>query len=258
MAKNNLTEETYFSEENEWKYCGSSQFKAFMKCEAQEIAKLKGEWEEETSKALLVGSYVDNAVSGTLDSFKENHPELFKRDGELKSEYLQADYILERINRDEMFMKYVNGDHQTIMVGEIEDVPFKIKIDSYHKDKAIVDMKCIKDFQPVWNDELKVKQNFIDYWGYTLQGAIYQEVVRQNTGKKLPFFIAAVTKEQEPDLGLFAIPDDVLEEKLNEIKMYLPRLKDVKEGKIESQRCGKCNYCRYTKKLTRILDYREI
>lgn len=164
MNKHNLTEETYFSQENELKYCGSSQLKLFQKCEAQAIAKLKGEYKEEPSKALLVGSYVDNAVSGTLDVFKEQHPEIFKKDGELKAEYLQAEYILNRIKRDEMFMKYISGNHQTIMTGEIAGVPIKIKIDSYFPDKAIVDLKCISNFKPIWNEKINAKQNFIENW----------------------------------------------------------------------------------------------
>lgn len=256
--KNNITEETYFNKENELKYCGSSQIKSFQKCEAATIAKLNGEWEEDPSIALLVGSYVDNAISGTLDDFKTQHPEIFKRDGNLKAEYLQAEYILDRINRDEMFMKYISGDHQTIMTGKIANVPIKIKIDSYFHDKAIIDLKCTKDFQPVWNEKTKTKENFIDYWGYTLQGALYQEIVRQNTGKTLPFFIAAVTKEKEPDLGLFAIPDEVLQVKLEEIKEILPRIYNLKKGNIEPNRCEHCDYCKFTKKITEIIDYRDM
>lgn len=258
MNNHNLVEENYFSTENELKYCGSSQIKNFMDCEAKTIAKLKGEWKEEPSTALLVGSYVDAAISGTLDIFKAQHPEIFKKDGNLKAEYLQAEYILSRIERDELFMKYISGDHQTIMVGEISGVPIKIKIDSYFPDKAIVDMKCVKDFAPVWNDETKIKENFIDYWKYTLQGALYQEIVRQNTDKKLPFFIAAVTKEKEPDLGLFAIPDEEMEKQLEIIKEVLPRIYNLKNESIEPIRCEKCDYCKFTKTLTKIIDYRDI
>lgn len=158
-----------------------------MDCEARTMAKINGEWTEESTTALLVGSYVDAAVSGTLDLFKAKHPEILKKDGSLKSEYVKADYILNRIERDELFMKYISGNHQTIMTGEIANVPIKIKIDSYFPDKVIVDMKCVRDFEPIWNNETKTKENFVDYWKYTLQGALYQEIVRQNTGKNYHF-----------------------------------------------------------------------
>lgn len=253
-----ITEETYFSKENELKFCGSSQIKSFMDCEARTMAKINGEWEEEPSTALLVGSYVDSAVSGTLDIFKAKHPEILKKDGSLKAEYVKADYILNRIERDELFMKYISGDHQTIMTGEIANVPIKIKIDSYFPDKAIVDLKCVKDFEPVWNNETKTRENFIDYWKYTLQGALYQEIVRQNTGKRLPFYIAAVTKENEPDIVVAGIPDEVLDIELEKIKEILPKIKMIKDGILEPTRCEKCDYCKWTKTLTKVLDYRDI
>ena len=139
-----LTEENYFSEENNMKYVGSSQIKSFYDCEARTMEELKGEWQRPQNNSLLVGSFVDASVSGTLDEFTKQHPEIFKKDGTLKSEYIQATYILERIQKDEMFNKYLSGDHQTIMTGEIENIPVKIKIDAYHKDKAIVDLKCVR------------------------------------------------------------------------------------------------------------------
>lgn len=258
MNNHNLCEENYFSQENEMKYCGSSQLKSFLDCEARTMAKINGEWKEEPSTAFLVGSYVDAAVSGTLDVFKAQHPEILKKDGTLKAEYLQAEYILSRIERDEMFMKYISGDHQTIMVGEISNVPIKIKIDSYFPDKAIVDMKCVKDFEPMWNEKTKEKENFVDYWGYTIQAALYQEIVRQNTGKRLPFFIAGATKQKEPDIAVLAIPNEVLDIKLEQIKDQLTHIHNIKTGAIPAQRCEKCDYCRFTKKLTQILDYRDI
>lgn len=254
----NLVEENYFSKEMSLKYTGSSQIKSFVECEAKTMAEINGDWKEEMSTALLVGSYVDNAISGTLESFKENHPEILKKDGTLKSEYIQAEYILSRIERDELFKKYISGDHQTIMTGEINQVPVKIKIDSYFPDKAIVDMKVVRDFATIWDDDTKQRENFIDYWKYTWQGALYQEIVRQNTGKQLPFFIAAVTKEKEPDIVVVNIPQEVLDAKLEVIKSILPRLQEVKEGKIEPNRCGRCDYCKFTKKLEKIIDYRDL
>ena len=126
--------------------------------------------------------------------FKAKHPEIIKKDGDLKAEYKQADYIIQRIERDEVFMKYMAGEKQVIMTGGIAGVPYKIKIDSYHKDKAIVDLKCMRDFAKQWDNGKYV--NFIDFWRYDIQGAIYQEIVRQNTGERLPFIIAGATKEK--------------------------------------------------------------
>ena len=249
-----LTNENYFSKESSLKYMGSSQFKAFSKCEAGALAELNGEYAREETTALLVGSYVDAHFEGSLDIFKAKHPEIIKKDGDLKSEYKQADYIIQRIERDEVFMKYMAGEKQVIMAGEIAGVPYKIKIDSYHPGKIIVDLKCMKDMKKQWDNGKYV--NFVDFWRYDIQGAIYQEIVRQSTGKVLPFVLAVATKEKETDLGLFEIPQEVLDIALAEVIEKSPRYQEIKNGKIEPKRCEECNYCRFTKKLTGFSDYR--
>jgi hypothetical protein len=147
----------YFTQEMNIKFMSASQFKSFMECEAATIAGICGEWQEETTTALLVGSYVDAHFSKSLDLFKAQNPAIFTQKGELKSEYKHAEYIIQRIERDEMFMRYVSGEQQVTRIGEIDGVPFKIRIDSYHEGKAIVDLKCMRDFEPVWKNGLKLR-----------------------------------------------------------------------------------------------------
>ena len=133
---------------------------------------------------------------------------------------------------------------------------FKGKLDAYHEGKAIVDLKVIKDFEPLWKNGHKM--SFIEAWGYDIQGAIYQELVYQNTGKKLPFFICAVTKEKTPNLEIISIPQERLDECLELVKINAPRYNDIKVGKIQPIRCGKCDYCKSTKKIDNIIDYRDL
>ena len=253
-----VTNNNYFSREANMNFMSNSQFKDFMKCESCALAKLKGKYQIPVTTALLVGSYVDAYFEGTLDDFKNNHPEILKRDGTLKADYVQADYIIERIKRDELFMKYMSGEKQIIMTGEIEKVPFKIKIDSYHKGKAIVDLKVVKDFQLLWNNLIQGKQSFVEFWGYDIQGAIYQEIVYQNTGVKLPFFIAAVTKETEPDICVMNVPQERLDLCMDIVRAMAPRFQAVKQGTENPSRCEKCNYCKKTKVLDKIIDYRDL
>lgn len=253
-----LTSENYFSLENQMKYMGVSQFKAFENCQASAYAEATGNYEREETTPLLVGSYVDAHFEGTLDIFKAQHPQLFKRDGNLKSEYTKAEQIIERVERDNLFMDYMSGEKQVIMTGVIENVPVKIKIDSYHPDK-IVDLKVMKDFQPMYVPE-KGKLNWIEAWRYDLQGAVYQEIVRQNTGKVLPFFIAAVTKEKEPDIGIFEIPQSYLDVELENFKSKVMLYDAIKKGMIEPERCEHCDYCKASKVLSKavsleVLDY---
>ena len=246
MTPHNLTAENYFSLENQLKYMSVSQFKDFLKCEEMALAKISGNYEQPKTTALLVGSYVDAWFEGTLDKFREEHPEIFKKDGSLKADYIQADKIIERVSQDKKFMEYMSGEKQVILVGEIAGVPFRIKIDSLHTDK-IVDLKCMKDFEDVWIADENCKKHFISAWGYDLQGAIYQEIARQNFLKKLPFFIDGCTKEPEPDLDIWHIPDTFLERKLNEVVSLAPRYQKIKEGKLKPIRCEKCDYCKRTK-----------
>lgn len=144
-----LTAENYYSQEANEEYMSVSQFKDFcgtygkMPCEFTAMEKLKGRWEEPKSKALMVGSYVDSYFEGTLDKFKTENPDLFKRDGTLKAEFVKADEIIQRIERDDYFMKFMSGKKQVIMTGELFGTKWKIKMDSYIPDIAIVDLKVM-------------------------------------------------------------------------------------------------------------------
>lgn len=252
-----LTEADYFSMEAELFYTGSTQIKNFLKCENETLAKINGCWIEEKSDALLESSYIDEYFSGTLENFKLEHPEMFTQKGELYAKYKKLDDIITQAENDNMFMKYINGKHQVIMTGEIAGVPVKIKIDSFHENKCIVDLKAIKDLKLIWNEETREKQNFIDYYDYVLQGALYQEIVRQNTGKKLPFVIAVLTKEKISERALLNIPQELLNEKLAFLENYLPHVKKLKEGKIEPTECGKCDYYKSQAKVSKVLDYKD-
>lgn len=249
-----LTSENYFSKEAEMAYFGSTQYKNFESCEAAAMAKIRGEYEEEPTTALLVGSFVDAYFEGTLDVFRAKTPQIFTQKGELKADYKHAEYIIERIERDEMFMRFMNGGKQAILTGQLFGVDWKIKIDSYHIGKAIVDLKIMKDFALVWVDG-QGKIPFVEAWGYDIQAAIYQAI----EGNNLPFFIAGATKEKpEPDLAIISIPQEQIDMTREIIKANLPRFVQVKAGEIEPHRCEKCDWCKRTKKLTQIVDYREL
>lgn len=247
-----LTADNYFSIENQMSYMSASQIRAFKECESAALAMVKGEYTPEKTTAQLVGSYVDAYFTGDLSKFVDETPELFTKSGNLKSEYLYAEYIIKRIERSDMFMRYVSGEKQVIMTAELEGIPFKIKVDSYHPGKAIVDLKILKDMSPVWVEEYG-KMNFVEAWGYDVQGAIYQAVERNG----LPFILAVATKEKpEPDIELISIPQDRLDAVLSNTMDSAKRYQAIKEGAIEPVRCEKCPYCRATKELTQLTDYR--
>ena len=242
-----LTQANYFSKKANREFMSVSQWKAFDRCQHSALAEINGKYEREKTTALFVGSYVDAYFEGTLDKFKQQTPELFKKDGTLKSEYIQAESIIERIERDKMMMKFLSGEKQVIMTGIINGVPVKIKVDSLLPDK-IVDLKIMRDFEDVYAEE-KGKVPWFEAWGYDLQGAVYQEIVYQNTGKKLPFYLAAATKEKATDIDIVHISQKFLDFSLDRFSCKVDLFDAIKKKIIAPERCEKCDYCKQTKKI---------
>lgn len=251
-----LTRRNYFGKKANQEYMSVSQFKAFERCQNAALAKIRGKYEREKTTALLVGSYVDAYFDKTMPSFIKQNPEIFKKDGTLKADYIQAEAIIQRILRDELFMQYITGKQQVIMTGNISGVPVKIMMDSYHPGKMIVDRKIMKDFENVYDEE-KGRLPWFEGWGYDLQGAVYQEVVRQNTGETLPFYLAAATKEKVPDIDIVHIDQQTLDFALDRFKHDVERYDAIKQGIIEPERCEKCDYCKMSKVLTEPTESQE-
>lgn len=275
MARLKLTDANYYSQEANWAYMSTSQFKAFKKCESAALAELKGEWGRKDSIALLVGSYVDAYFSGELEQFKADHPEIFKKDGTLKAEFEKAQAICERLSKDDLASMLLAGKHQCIKTGQIAGVDYKAKFDSLLTARQveaickkfpdirnivpfggpmIVDLKCMKDFETVWDEEAGERVTFIEYWGYDIQGAIYQKL----DNRFATFVIVGATKETETDIDAFYIPDEDLDFALSEVEALSPRYAAIKRGEIEPEGCGKCAYCRNTKRLSSIKHYKQI
>lgn len=259
----NLTEDNYYSADANKEYMSVSQYKDFAgtygraACEAAALARLRGEWKEEPSTAMLVGSYVDHYFEGTLDEFKLEHPEICRKDGKPKADYVHAEKIVERAERDELFCKYMSGEKQVIMTGEYGGCKWKIKMDSYLAGKAIVDLKVVASIRECkWTKYGYL--DFIRFWGYDVQGAIYQEIVRQNTGLRLPFYIAALSKEKEPDIEIIQISDIYLQDALARVEAHLPRVLAVKEGGSPPKRCERCDYCKQTKVIRRPISVADL
>ena len=249
-----LNNNNYYSDEANQAFLSVSQYKdfvgtyAYKGCEAQALAKIRGEYREEPSTALLVGSYVDSYFEGTIDEFKTNHPDILKKDGTLKSDYIKADLMIERCKRDKKFMQYMSGQKQVIMTAEIFGSMWKIKMDSYLEGKAIVDLKTVDDmYKPVYCGRDIGKLSFIEARGYDFQLAIYQKVVEMNTGKRLPCFIAAVDKKEKPAIEIISLSQNELDGALAGLQIGIERIKKLKSGELQPERCNRCDYCKETK-----------
>lgn len=269
--KEELTNENYFDLEMGKKYCSVSQLKSFIgsagqrPCEERAIAEMNGEYIRPVSDSLLLGSLVDCLLTEPkkYESFIESHPEMFSSKGptkgELKAAYKIGLTMVDRCKRDSFFMKTLEGDKQTIMTGEIEKVPFKIKMDAYKEGKYITDLKtCRSITESFYNPISGMRESFIVFYDYILQGAIYQEIVYQNTGKKLPFFISAVSKENVPDIEVIQIDNQTLADRLDAVRDQIKNVGLLKAGKIEPCKCGECEYCREKKVLKKPINWVEL
>lgn len=268
-----LTDRNYHSPKARMEYMGYSQFKDFLDCEKQALARAKGEIEDKSSPALLFGSYVDNYFSKEvpMDEFCAAHHEMFTKQGAFKSDFRNIDAVIGAIEGDELLSKYLGGEHQVIMTGEIAGVRFKIKIDAYHPGSCIVDQKIVKDMGDVWIEEIgddgrrrNSKVDFIMAWRYDLEGAIYQEIERQwhlrETGedRRLPFVLAVTTKEDVPDKALIELDQDILDAALAEVIEKAPRFDAIKRGEEQPRGCGRCPVCRKGKMLTGVFSYKKM
>ena len=270
-----LTAENYYSAEMNMAYMSASQYKDFEKCEAAALAELRGEYTPASSTALLVGGFIDAYFSGESALYQAQHPEIFKRDGQLKAEYVHAQDVINRMLEDRLYTLLMSGRKQVIKTGFIAGVPFKIKIDSLldreeceaivkefpgtaaalgFGDGAIVDQKAMKDFSDVWSDTECRRVPFWEYYGYDIQGAIYQEI----DGRSLPFVLAVGTKEAVPDLCAMYIPDDHLAAKLAEVEDAAPRYQASRDGREKPRRCEKCDWCKMTRTLDRIVNVYDL
>jgi len=250
-----LTEGNYYDNETNVDFMSVSQFKAFQKCEAAAMAELSGEYIGERGRALILGSYFDEMLTGSRESLEkfidENRVELFKKNGEPYADVAQADETVVRVLSQPKMMEYLRGEHQVIMTGEIEGVPFKIKMDSYKAGEYIADLKYMASLRSP-----NLFQPMISYWGYDIQAACYQEIVRQNTGERLPFLFVVATKEKPAHLAVGEISQWNMDAALETVRKQIKRFQAIKLGEIKPERCEDygCDYCTTTKIITEPID----
>lgn len=264
-----ITNENYYTQEAGMVWLSVSQFNdfvgtpAYIGCEARAMAKLRKEWINEPTAAMMIGSYVDEYFTGDIEAWKQRLTDderklIFTQKGELNASAKVAESVIERIKSSEYFMKYLRGEKQTILLGEIEGIKWRGKIDSLLRGIAIVDLKVVKSISEAdWCDGYG-KLKYVTAGAYARQGAVYQYLHRQMSGHDLPFYHAAVSKEKGHDIEIIHFPDSILSEALGDVIDKQKRIVSIKSGSIEPNRCGKCEYCRTTKVISKPVSYFEI
>jgi hypothetical protein len=240
-----LNSENYFSQEADQAFFSASQIKSFKRCEAQTMAALRGDYVRPMSEALLQGQFVDEALTGNYGEWVLKHPEISKRDGNLKAEFLKCQEMVTRARRDDLFMSFMEGEHQAILTANLFGVPFKAKFDVLGADR-IVDLKTVRDLKSQYLPG-QGRVDFATAWDWPLQMAIYQKIYEKNEGIRLPCYLAVITKENPPDIRIVQIEQERMDAEIAWLEQMLPRFEAVKGGAIDPERCDTCEWCRQSR-----------
>lgn len=229
-------------------------------CEARALAMDKGEWDFPKSDAMLVSTYVELLLIGDeaeLEEFFAKNPEVLNsRTGEPKAAFKNAEIYCEKAKEDPVFMAFLQGQHQVPLEGEIGGVLVRGFADTISED-YISDLKAVANFNRAWNPATRTKESFIEQRKYPTQGAIYQELYYQKTGKRLPFYLVALTKEEYSKRAIASFEQEKLDMALDMFMDSLPRIIAIRSGEETPEHCGDCDYCRSTME-AQMMDYKFI
>ena len=272
-----LTRDNYYTPEADRAFLSCSQYESFMECEAAALAKIQGRYVPEPTKAFLVGNYFHTAFEGkeAHEEFVQEHfKEIYKvrelKSGEVKisgkkADFEQADEMIAAALADPAIMKLVEapGENEKIMTGKLfGNYPWRIRLDKYIPDRPrmIIDWKTVANIRervtgrPGW-------VSFVEAFNYPFRAAVYMEIEKQFTGNKTDpaFWLVCISKQSPPDKEIVSMNDKQRQEyELEKIKEHIWRIQQIKDGMTAPRRCGKCAYCRSTKKIKGVLDYWEL
>lgn len=255
-----LTQESYFSKEADIEYMSVSQWKLFNECEAKALATIQGQEDATFKEAFLEGQLFEELVSGDAKLFIAKHPEMISSRGatagQLKSEYKAVLNAAEKFNNQNFFREIIDKcEKQTILIGEIEGIKVKCKLDLFDKEtNSIYDIKCMKDFKEQWSKEEKTYKPWYYTYNYVLQLAVYRELVRQNFGEPKEIGLIAATKESIPDIDAKSFSSYLLDLELETFKNKVKRYDDIKKGKIIPVKCNCCDYCKSVKEIKEFVE----
>jgi hypothetical protein len=250
-----LNDDNYYSFEADRQYMSVSQYKRWMSCEKAAYAQyVTGEYQPDKTTALLVGGYFHSLFDGTAEDYLDQNPECTTKKGDKRAEIKQADLMFQRCRKDRLFTFFCDGQREEIYTTELFGMSWKCKVDVVNFDVGFVtDIKTVRDFDYTWSDELKRKAPFYQVYGYDLQMAVYQEIIAKETGYRLEPYIAAVTKQEPPDIEVINFINqaskDQLWHSLFSMELGTDRIKELLNGEDEPKACGRCDYCRSVKVL---------
>jgi hypothetical protein len=229
-------------------------------------AKAQGKIVTVPTEALLVGSYVDRAVTvpTELQSWCDEHAEDVFKAARAKgappakrAAFETADAIIARVKADPMFAKITaNCAAQVVFQGRIGDENWLYMADWVDTSKnVLLDFKTAASFEAKWCEEellwdgewrrRNVRVEWYDAAGYWRQLAVGRELYFQTHGVYPLCGIVAATKQDPPNLGLWLLDNDLrMEREVGHIKNLTAEVFAWKRGTVPPPACGDCEWCR--------------
>lgn len=272
-----LTKENYYTPEADREYMSCSQYQDFLDCEAATMAKIHGLYKPKETEALLVGNYVHTALESDEaheEWINDHFEDVYKLKTNTKTgetvitgkyaPFAKADDLIQTFLNDETIKKFIlmDGENEKIMTGKLFGLKWKIRLDKYTRERMIIDYKTSADLTKTeYNPDTAERECFLESYGYLMRAAVYSEIEKQNTGnaEDAPFIILAVTKQDPPDKGAYLLNHrQRYDYELQKIEEHITRIKGVKSGRLKPRRCGSCEWCRQTKRLSGVIPYYHI
>lgn len=238
-----------------------------MKCEAEALAELKGEYQPESDLApLLIGNYVHSYFESpeAHAKFLKDNPGMLAKTGKTKGQLLKkysiADTVIDYLDSDSAFKQLYQGDKEVIVTGDLFGVDWKGKIDCLNLERGyFIDLKTTAGLhKKFWNNGEHKWESFVAAYNYQLQMWVYQQLIQQTFGVTCQPYIVAVSKETVPDKTIVSIPDYRMEEAKRTVEMRQNHIELVKSGQIKPNYCGTCDYCKPLKQLGNIISMDEL
>jgi hypothetical protein len=253
-----LTTDTYHGIEANRAYVSHSQIKAWQQCPSRWHAEfIAGTYTRPESDALLIGSYVDMAITQPAE-FAEwaESVGVLKKDGKPYSKFELADRMIAAVKASSLAISLLSGDSQRILTTTMHDVPVRMMADDLNRvANTMTDLKTTRDLDNTeWNTEAHERQHWITYWSYWQQVAFYQAIVELVEGWTPDPWIVAVDKGDPPRVGVYQMhgygdADTMLDMAWNDIETALKAMasyRNIDTPPPAEARCNTCGYCRDT------------
>lgn len=249
-----ITPSNYHSLDAKRANMSNSQWKSWLACGAATKAQLAGEYTPETTEAMLVGSFVDCALTtpDLFEAWKTDHAEhISLKKGGLKAPFELGLAMIDRVQKDPIFAQIkAKAKSQVVLKGTINNQPWLYMADwimDASDGPVLLDLKTTASFDDQWAEcsGRNIKVPWYDAWGYWRQLAVGRDIYYQNYGIMPTCGIVAVTKQDPPSIGVWVMEDVYrFEAEIRRIEELTGLVMAQKQGLVPPSACGACPYCR--------------